>query len=81
MPVKLQGKQWALCYSSFTNDSSTPRTFHDLCDQYSTTLLVVHNSLNYTFGAYVGSHSSFRCFLVCPPPSLSLACGFGVPKP
>ena len=53
MKAKVKGKQWSLCFSSFTDDATTPSTFHRLCDQYSTTLTVARNSLNYTFGGYV----------------------------
>ena len=52
MSAKVKGKQWKVCFSSFTNDS-TASTFHMLCDQYDTTLTVARNSLNYTFGGYV----------------------------
>jgi hypothetical protein len=53
MPTKVKGTQWKVCFSSFTNDATTPSAFHRLCDQYSTTLTVARNSLNYTFGGYV----------------------------
>jgi hypothetical protein len=53
MKAKVKGKQWSLCFSSFTDDATTPSTFHRLCDQYDTTLTVARNSLNYTFGGYV----------------------------
>jgi hypothetical protein len=53
MKAKVKGKQWSLCFSSFTDDATTPSTFHRLCDQYNTTLTVARNSLNYTFGGYV----------------------------
>ena len=53
MPLELEGKQWSLCFSSFTDDSTNAVTFHRQCDQYSTTLTVARNSLNYTFGGYV----------------------------
>eukprot|EP01046_Picozoa_sp_COSAG06_P003211 COSAG06_NODE_122_length_23062_cov_43.568990_2_plen_96_part_00 len=53
MKAKVKGKQWSLCFSSFTDDVTTPSTFHTQCDQYNTTLTVARNSLNYTFGGYV----------------------------
>ena len=53
MKAKVKGKQWSLCFSSFTDDATTPSTFHRLCDQHDTTLTVARNSLNYTFGGYV----------------------------
>jgi hypothetical protein len=53
MPAKAKGKRWSLCFSSFTDDATTPSTFHKQCDQYSPTLTVARNSLNYTFGGYV----------------------------
>ena len=53
MPAKVKGKQWSLCFSSFTDDATTPSTFHKQCDQYDTTLTVARNSLKYTFGGYV----------------------------
>ena len=62
MPPKVKGKQWSLCFSSFTDDATTPSTFHKQCDQYDTTLTVARNSLNYTFGGYVRvPPASFRC--------------------
>ena len=66
MQAKVKGKQWSLCFSSFTDDATTPSTFHKQCDQYSTTLTVAHNSLNYTFGGYVRLPPAwFRSCLVC----------------
>ena len=53
MEAKAKGKQWSLCFSSFTDDATTPSTFHRQCDQHNTTLTVARNSLNYTFGGYV----------------------------
>ena len=47
------GQKWALCFSSFTDDATCPAVFHQQCDQYSTTVTVVRNSLGYTFGGYV----------------------------
>eukprot|EP01046_Picozoa_sp_COSAG06_P043031 COSAG06_NODE_5576_length_3392_cov_63.026067_3_plen_145_part_00 len=59
MQAKVKGKQWKVCFSSFTDDATTPSTFHRLCDQYDTTLTVARNSLNYTFGGYVRFLCSF----------------------
>ena len=68
--------EWTLCYSSFTDDATTPTAFHTQCDAYSATLSVVHNaggdnsagSLysknagNYTFGGFAtGSWSKEAC--------------------
>jgi hypothetical protein len=53
MKAKVKGKQWSLCFNSFTDDATTPSTFHKQCDQHDTTLTVARNSLNYTFGGYV----------------------------
>eukprot|EP01043_Picozoa_sp_COSAG02_P070182 COSAG02_NODE_12324_length_1562_cov_1.622693_1_plen_330_part_01 len=53
MPPKAKGRHWALCYSSFTDDATTPKTFHAQCDHYNTTLIMVINSLGFTFGGYV----------------------------
>jgi hypothetical protein len=64
MKAKMKGKQWSLCFSSFTDDATKPSAFHRQCDQYSTTLTVVRNSLNYTFGGYVR----------VPPASFLLRC-------
>eukprot|EP01046_Picozoa_sp_COSAG06_P016218 COSAG06_NODE_1066_length_10841_cov_14.808806_14_plen_500_part_00 len=44
---------WTLCFSSFTDDASTPSAFHSQCDEYNVTMVVARNSLGYTFGAYV----------------------------
>eukprot|EP01046_Picozoa_sp_COSAG06_P050205 COSAG06_NODE_7897_length_2338_cov_9.835194_1_plen_220_part_00 len=65
MPAKVKGKQWSLCFNSFTDDATTPSTFHRLCDQHNATLTVARNSLNYTFGGYVRfSPALFRSFSV-----------------
>jgi hypothetical protein len=48
-------QEWALCFSSFTDDTRTPAVFHDQCDQYDATLTVVHNELGFTFGGFVRS--------------------------
>ena len=48
-------QQWTLCYSSFTDDASTPSIFHSQCDEYDVTMVVARNSLGYTFGGYVRS--------------------------
>eukprot|EP01046_Picozoa_sp_COSAG06_P012222 COSAG06_NODE_711_length_12877_cov_16.318281_11_plen_230_part_00 len=53
MPPKAKGKRWAQCFSSFTDDATNASTFHAQCDQYNTTLIMVINSLGFTFGAYV----------------------------
>ena len=37
-------QRWVLCYSSFTDNSSTPAVFHRQCDIYNNTLSVAHNS-------------------------------------
>ena len=65
MKAKVKGKQWSLCFSSFTDDATTPSTFHKQCDQHDTTLAVARNSLNYTFGGYVRLPlASFRSYSV-----------------
>jgi hypothetical protein len=65
MQAKVKGKLWKVCFSSFTDDTTMPNTFHRLCDQYDTTLTVARNSLNYTFGGYVRlPPASFRSFFV-----------------
>ena len=62
MQAKVKGRQWKLCFNSFTDNATTPSTFHTQCDQYDTTLTVARNSLNYTFGGYVRvPPASFRC--------------------
>eukprot|EP01046_Picozoa_sp_COSAG06_P013987 COSAG06_NODE_855_length_11931_cov_20.218813_11_plen_188_part_00 len=65
MPYKAKGKQWSLCFSSFTDNATTPSTFHTQCDQHDTTLTVARNSLNYTFGGYVRLPPCFVLFLLC----------------
>ena len=59
-PDTLRSQTWSLCYSSFTDDASTPAAFHAQCDQYSTTLTVASNSLGYTFGGYVRADFNLR---------------------
>ena len=51
-----------LCYSSFTDDSTTAAAFHAQCDPYTATVSVPHNAGgendgktivgNYTFGGF-----------------------------
>jgi hypothetical protein len=53
-------QQWELCYSSFTNETATSKSFLGGCAQYSTTLVVAHNALGYTFGGYASRPWSFR---------------------
>jgi hypothetical protein len=66
MPPKAKGKSWALCFSSFTENATTPITFHAQCDQYNTTLIMVINSLGFTFGAYVRPpHHPFSFCVLC----------------
>ncbi len=56
------GEQWELCYSSFTDDKSSPAVFHSQCDRYSVTIAVARNANNYTFGGLaVGSWSTSDC--------------------
>ena len=57
-------RQWALCFSSFVDDVSTPSTFHRQCDSFNTTLFVLNNTLGYTFGGYV--RCMFDRWLSCP---------------
>jgi hypothetical protein len=63
-PPKVQGKKWALCFSSFL-DKTDVSVFHAQCDQHSTTLTVANSSSLYTFGGYVrtGSDFSIRRFI------------------
>ena len=56
------GREWTLCYSSFTDDNRTSAAFHQQCDGFNTTVVVARNSLNYTFGGLaVGSWSKDVC--------------------
>ncbi len=54
-------RNWTMCYSSFTNDSSTPDVYHQQCDQYTKTLHVVVNHV-------AGVPRVFGGFAVRPPP-------------
>ena len=38
------GQKWALCYTSFTMDKTSPAQFHKNCDQYAPTVTVAHNT-------------------------------------
>lgn len=53
---------WQLCFSSFQDDASSPTAFHKQCDMYNTTMVVVRNSLGFTFGGYV--RVPYRVFVV-----------------
>eukprot|EP01044_Picomonas_judraskeda_P014454 COSAG03_NODE_2296_length_2907_cov_2.655271_3_plen_278_part_00 len=74
-------QNWTMCYSSFTNDSSTPDVYHEQCDQHTKTLHVVINhvaGVPRVFGAFAvraPTHS------VCSHPgALSLlGASFGCP--
>ena len=63
MPPKAKGKRWAQCFSSFTDSATTPSTFHAQCDQHNTTLIMVINSLGFTFGGYVRPPPNSFCVL------------------
>ena len=72
---KPEAQVWALCYSSFTDNHDNPDVFHKQCDKHTTTMVVVKNALNFSFGGYVRiiSPSSFLSHI---PPALvsSLSC-------
>jgi hypothetical protein len=64
--------EWTLCFSSFTDDATTPAVFHSQCDPYNATLSVARNAGggnggdtnpgNYTFGGFVaGSWDREAC--------------------
>ena len=66
--VGLEATQnWTMCYSSFTNGSSTPAVYHEQCDQHTKTLHVVINHVD-------GVPRVFGAFSVRPPPSTPLFC-------
>ena len=47
-------QEWALCYSSFRDNSSSPAMFHELCDRYTNTLSVAYaEGMSHTFGGFV----------------------------
>jgi hypothetical protein len=48
-----KSQQWSLCYSSFTDDASTPAALHRQCDMHNTTVVFARNALGYVFGGYV----------------------------
>jgi hypothetical protein len=61
-----QDQKWELCYSSFTHGKNSPLPFHLQCSKFATTLTVLHNSLNHTFGGFVRSRFTLTsCFCVC----------------
>jgi hypothetical protein len=47
LPTSVRRNRWALCYSSMANDDplhvSDPTNFHNDCDAYSTTVVIVHH--------------------------------------
>ena len=64
--------EWMMCYSSLTDDATTPAAFHSQCDPYNATVSVMHNAGgehngktnpgNYTFGGFgAGSWSVEAC--------------------
>ena len=60
--------EWTLCYSSFTDDATTPAVSHSQCDAYNATVSVARNAGdgpnpgNYTFGGFgAGSWSKEAC--------------------
>ena len=56
---------WGLCYSSFTDDATSPAAFHQQCDQYSKTVMLARNSQGYVFGGYAaGPWSKTSCCAV-----------------
>ena len=64
---------WTMCYSSFTNDSSTPDVYHKQCDQYNKTLHVVVNHV-------AGVPRVFGGFAVRAPPHCSLLTQAHIPS-
>ena len=56
LQATLQGRQWSLCFSSFTEGDhgrvDDAIGFHSQCDRYRRTLVVARNEFNYTFGGY-----------------------------
>jgi len=59
---KPEAQVWALCYSSFTDNRDNPDAFHKQCDKHSTTMVVVKNALNFSFGGYAaGSWGPKEC--------------------
>jgi hypothetical protein len=80
MPPKAKGKRWAQCYSSFTDNATTPSTFHAQCDQYNTTLIMVINSLGFTFGGYVRPPPFSFCLLCSAFSSLVVSCSGGADR-
>ena len=38
------GQEWALCYTSFTMDKTSPAQFHKNCDQHAPMVTVAHNT-------------------------------------
>jgi hypothetical protein len=79
-PACLYGQQfgpnvvWERCFSSAEDDSSTPATFHRLCDPYDVTVSVAHNSLGYTFGGFA-EHSWGRAACCADHPDTCLSNG------
>ena len=60
---KPEAQVWALCYSSFTDNSDNATAFHKQCDMHDETMVFVKNELNFTFGGYV------RCIVLLMPAS------------
>ena len=65
--------EWTLCYSSFTDNATTPAAFHAQCDNYTTTVSVAHNkgdggsnAGNYTFGGFAAG--SWNYTVCCANP-------------
>ncbi len=50
---KPDSQVWSLCYSSLTDDASTPPVFHRQCDMHSTTVVFARNALGNVFRGYV----------------------------
>ena len=59
-------QNWKMCYSSITNDSSTPDMLHQLCGQHKQTLSVVINQ------AYTKNPNVFGAWAVRSPQGLLL---------
>ena len=72
---------WQLCFSSFQDDVSSPSAFHRHCDMYNSTLVIVRNSLGFTFGGYVrctacGEEPRQHFHFVVPPNASHHDCCF-----
>jgi hypothetical protein len=51
---------WEMCYSSFTDDATSPAAFHRQCDMYARTVVAARSASGAVFGGYTSTSWGFQ---------------------